>query len=285
MNIPYIYEALNWASSFLGESGREPQAAVWLLAHKVNTDQTSLHLDRGERLTEEVWNAFQKDVKTHASGVPVQHITGEGAFYGRVFSVDKHVLIPRPETEELAHEVIQWLGRQKSGSIRSGVDIGTGSGALAVTIALESESIEMTATDLMTGALQKAEQNADKLGAAIEFIQGDLARPLQGRMFDVVVSNPPYIPVDQWEKLDDIVKVHEPRTALVGADEDGLSCYRKLAEDIPAILNRPGLAAFEIGMDQGRQALAIFKQAFPDDEVWLKQDINKRDRMIFVEKR
>lgn len=285
MDIPYVYEALNWASSFLGEHGREPQAAVWLLSSRINEDQNSLHLDRDERLTDDIWKAFQADVATHASGVPVQHITGEGAFYGRMFSVNEHVLIPRPETEELAYEVIQWLDRQEPGMIRRGVDIGTGSGALAVTIALEADGIEMTATDVMDDALQKAKQNARMLGAAVEFIKGDLARPLEGRLFDVIVSNPPYIPLDQWEQLDEIVKDYEPRTALVGEDADGLFCYRKLAEDIPALLNRPGLAAFEIGMDQGEGALAIFKQAFPDEHVWLKQDINKRDRMIFVEKK
>ncbi|MFB4163323.1 peptide chain release factor N(5)-glutamine methyltransferase [Alteribacillus sp. JSM 102045] len=281
----FVFEALQWASSFLAENNREQRAADLLMRHHLDVSWTEFHLSRRENLQEDVWQAFQRDVILHSKGIPVQHLMGYEEFYGRRFNVSEDVLIPRPETEELVDGVISWL-KQQNKQNAAAADIGTGSGAIAITLALELKQIKVTAVDINEMALNMAAKNAKALGAHIDFLQGDLLLPLikTGRMFDVIVSNPPYIPKKEWEELDPLVKEYEPQLALIGEGDDGLHCYRKMAASLPAILKEDGLAAFEIGVNQGDTAAAIFKKALPDAKVSVRLDINGKDRMIFCER-
>ncbi|MFC5711531.1 peptide chain release factor N(5)-glutamine methyltransferase [Thalassorhabdus alkalitolerans] len=284
----YIYEALNWASSFLEKKGREAKSGEWLMRHHLGASWTDLHMKRRDPLPEKIWDGFLADVKRHGEGVPVQHLIGYEEFYGRSFRVDERVLIPRPETEELVHGVLQeikaWPRRQEGSSLEV-VDVGTGSGAIAVSLALEAEHISVTAIDVEEPALEVAGSNARALGADVHFLQGDLFSPLvqQGKKVDVVVSNPPYIPEEDRESLDTVVKDFEPGTALF-AGEDGLVCYRRLAADLPKVLKKPGLAAFEVGAGQGETVARLLREAFsetPDVDVTVREDINGKDRMVF----
>ncbi|MDQ0297812.1 release factor glutamine methyltransferase [Salibacterium salarium] len=286
MQPTYVYEALNWASSFLEQNNKENRAADILLKHHLNVDWTDFHLSRRDSLSKSIWKAFQQDVTRHSEGIPIQHLTGYEEFYDRRLKVNEHVLIPRTETEELVHGVLEWLKRKQTGSFRM-ADIGTGSGAIAISLALEAPGNDVTAVDLDEQALDVAKQNAAFYGADVTFLQGNLVDPLlQGaKTYDVIVSNPPYIPLEEWKNLDTVVRDHEPKHALVDSnDNDGLACYRKMAAYLPTLLRTDGLAAFEIGENQGDAVATILQTELPLADIEVRHDMNGKPRMVFCER-
>ncbi|MFC4736502.1 peptide chain release factor N(5)-glutamine methyltransferase [Bacillus daqingensis] len=270
-----MFEALSRASSFLEEAGEEKEIASILLQHHTGYSRAQLLAEMRSPIEESLLERYMEDVCTAASGVPVQHITGSEQFYGRRFHVNPDVLIPRPETEELVQHVLEQCRKQDA----SIVDIGTGSGIIAITLALELPESSVTAVDISERALQTAEQNAASLEADVTFLLGDLVSPVAGRMFDVLVSNPPYIPEGDRSFMKRNVTEHEPEGALF-AGEDGLVIYRRLAAALPGMLNEDGLAAFEIGDGQGEAVAALLKEALPDAEVNVRRDINGRERIV-----
>lgn len=277
-----IYEALNGASSFLIEKGRDENAARLLLQHILQTNYSGLMIRMQDELTDEQKQQFDTFVQAHASGRPVQYITGEEEFYGRNFAVDESVLIPRPETEELIVSAIQHMtqlfGRDAQIKL---ADIGTGSGAIAVTMKKEWPNAEVTATDISAVALATAQRNATVHEADIHFALGDLTEPIAHTKWDVVLSNPPYIAFEEKVEMSDVVLEHEPHSALF-AEEDGLILYRKLAENLPHLMNTPGFIGMEIGYKQGEAVQEMFKRAFPKAEVEVVKDINGKDRIVTV---
>ncbi|OQP06666.1 protein-(glutamine-N5) methyltransferase, release factor-specific [Geobacillus sp. 46C-IIa] len=280
-----VHEVLAWASSFLRAHGKEERAAEWLLCHHLRTNRAGLFARWREPVEEAVYERFAADVRRHAiDHVPVQYLIGHEWFYGRPFLVNRHVLIPRPETEELVLGVLERVPRLLAGRERIDVvDVGTGSGAIAVTLALENRSLSVTATDISEEALTVARENARRLGASVSFLRGDLLRPLieQGRMVDVVVSNPPYIPEADAALLSPVVKDYEPHTALFGG-RDGLDFYRRFARELPLVLKETALAAFEIGAGQGEAVAALLAAAFPEARVEVAFDLNGKDRMVYM---
>lgn len=278
-----IFEALNGASSFLEENGREGNAARILLQHILQTNYSGLMMKMQDTLTEEQQNQFDGFIQQHVKGRPVQYITGVEEFYGRSFVVDESVLIPRPETEELIVGTIERI-RKLFGDKQNlkFADIGTGSGAIAITMKKEYPQLDVTATDLSTAALATAQKNAEQLQAEIAFKLGDLTEPIANEKWDVVLSNPPYIAYEEMEEMSDVVVAHEPHQALF-SEEDGLLLYRKLAEDLPAIMKKPALIGLEIGYTQGEAVAEFFKKSFPNAHVSVVQDINKKDRIVFCE--
>ena len=225
-----IFEALNWASSFLKEHNREEFAGELLLRYYSGLSRTSMLMKMRDELDGEVWTEFQAAVKRHSDGEPIQYIIGSEEFYGRRFLVNEHVLIPRPETEELVQGTLQRLDRLFSESDQIDlVDVGTGSGAISVTLKLEKPELKVTAVDLSKDALEVARKNASELGAEIEFLHGDLLQPLisQGKKVDVVISNPPYIPVADQEWMSDIVTEHEPHMALFAVHGGTSACFKR----------------------------------------------------------
>jgi release factor glutamine methyltransferase len=182
-------------------------------------------------------------------GEPIQYITGETEFYGLPFRVTGDVLIPRPETEHLVEKVLE-LGRHFL--TRRIVDVGTGSGAIAVALAHKMPRAQITAIDVSEESLNVARRNAEINGVAdrVRFLQGDLLEPVNGRRFDIVVSNPPYIPAGDRDSLPVEVRQYEPALALFSGD-DGLSAYRRLIPQSRGVLDRGGMVAFEIGYGQG----------------------------------
>lgn len=278
-----MYEALNWASSYLEDHNREAHAAELLLRHITGLDRHTFYMELRELLTESQLEDFKKSVERHVQGVPVQHMIGYEEFFGRRFAVNQDVLIPRPETEELIWYMLERTDRIFSDKKNlHAADIGTGSGILAITMKLERPDWAVTATDLSTAALKTAKRNAETLGAGIEFKEGDLLHPLKGKSFDVFLSNPPYIPYSDIETMSEIVTEHEPHSALF-ADEEGLILYRKMSEQLPDHMNRPGLIGFEVGAGQGQTVAALLKKSFPNDFVEVINDINGKDRMVFCE--
>lgn len=278
----HIFEALKWASSYLEGKNREANAARLLLQHVLDASYTQLMLNMPEPLTEEQQRKFIDLVEQHVAGVPVQYLIGVEEFYGRDFIVNDSVLIPRPETEELVQEALKRIPTLFTTSSVKLADIGTGSGAIAISMKKEMPSLEVTATDLSEEALVVAKKNSEKLEADIRFLQGDLTEPLQSEKFDVVLSNPPYIAFDEAKLMEDVVLEHEPHSALF-AEEDGLQLYRKLAEQLPQIMNTPGLIGFEIGYLQGVAVENLLKMHFPSGKTAILKDLFGKDRMVFCE--
>lgn len=204
-------------------------------------------------------------VERRAAGEPLAYLVGEAEFRGRVFQVSPAVLIPRPETEVLIELALEVLAGRAAADV---VDLGTGSGIVAVSLALECPVATVSAVDLSPGALAVARNNAGRLGAKVDFHEGDWFAPLAGRRFDLIVSNPPYVAEgDPHLELNGLP--HEPRLALTDqeAGGNGLACIRRIVADAAAHLNPGGWLLFEHGYNQGEAsrnllAAAGFKEAF-----------------------
>jgi len=277
-----VMEALQWASSFLVDNGREETAARIVMQHILGTSYSEVMLHLQDALTAEQQEKFKELIEEHASGRPVQYCIGSEEFYGRSFIVDESVLIPRPETEELVLGTINRMNKIFKNQNLKLADIGTGSGAIALSMKLECPELTVVATDLSEAALSTAQKNAQRLSADIDFRLGDLTKPLSGEKFDIVLSNPPYIAFDEAKEMSNTVLEHEPHSALF-AEEDGLILYRKLAEQLPPLMNKPALIGLEIGYTQGEQVAQFFKNSFPQATVSIEKDINGKPRMIFCE--
>jgi release factor glutamine methyltransferase len=275
-----VFEALNWASSFLKDKGREENAARILLQHELGMSQAGMLASLRDPLNPEQDERFRRNIEQHAAGVPVQHLTGAEEFYGREFEVNKDVLIPRPETEELIEETLRLVQQYFPSSRPSIADIGTGSGVIAITMKCELPASQVAAVDISEQALDTARRNAIRHAADVEFLLGDLTKPIQGHKWDIVLSNPPYIAYEEAAGLSDTVRDFEPHSALFAEDE-GLALYSRMARELPNLLNKPGIIGFEIGHEQGGTVKSMLQQAFPQGEVYVKKDINSNDRMVF----
>lgn len=213
-------------------------------------------------LTEEEAENFEKMVSRREKGEPCQYITGEAFFFGHEFKVNKSVLIPRADTEVLVETVLDY--KEKYG-IKNMLDIGTGSGCIAISLALEG--INMTACDISQCALKTAEKNAQLNNVKVEFKQSDVFSSFEGEKFDAVVSNPPYIEKDVIPTLMREVKDFEPMGALDGGN-DGLDFYRQIVHEGKEHLKEKGFIFFEIGYNQGKALKEIFeKEGFKDIKI------------------
>ncbi|MCM3731811.1 peptide chain release factor N(5)-glutamine methyltransferase [Fictibacillus nanhaiensis] len=280
-----VHEALAWASSFLADHDREAFAAEILMRHVLGcVSRTEMLMRLHDPLSEEKYEELKAEVRRHVEGEPVQYITGKEDFYGRTFSVNEEVLIPRPETEELVEHMLHLIEEHfPEGKKVTVADVGTGSGAISVTMALENTDLRVYTVDIAKESIEVARGNARKLGADVEFLHGDLLQPFikKGIKLDVVVSNPPYIPDHEIAVLDTIVKDREPMRALSGG-EDGYDFYRRFMEELPLVLQERALVGFEVGAGQGATVASMLKVTFPNAQVYVKHDISGKDRMVFA---
>ena len=223
--------------------------ALFLLQYVTGMDLTRYLMKADEEAAEMVRERCEKLARVRASHVPLQHITGSAPFFGREFAVNGNVLIPRPETEILAEEALRILESEFPGG--RVLDLCTGSGILAVTLCLEAPQAAVEASDLSPAALDVARGNARRLGAQVSFYQGDLFENAEGP-FDMIVTNPPYIPSSVIPTLESEVKDHDPLLALDGG-EDGFSVIGRIVCDAPAYLKENGWLLVETGYDQGER--------------------------------
>jgi release factor glutamine methyltransferase len=249
--------------------------AETLLAHTLDRDRAWLLAHTDDDLSPQDLEALRALVDRRAAQEPLQHITGTQEFFGLNFRVTPDVLIPRPETEHLVEAVLNWAPAQSGlqPSIADAVvsrrlrivDVGTGSGAIAIALASVLDHASLTAIDISPAALAVARSNATQhhLAGRIRFLQGDLLTPVAGECpLDVVVSNPPYVALSDAQALAPEVRDHEPSLALY-AGSDGLEIYRRLIPQALDLLRPGGLLALEIGFGQ-RQALADLLTGWKD---------------------
>jgi len=249
-----------------------------LLARAMGCRRLELALCRDRTINPAVRQTFHQNLRRLIGGEPLQYILGDVEFMGHVFNVDVRVLIPRPETEELVEAVLRCEEVRQSAKPRI-VDVGTGSGCIAISLALTKAGAEIIATDTSAEALEVARANAKKLGVAdrVRFINGDLLAGLEAESVDLVVSNPPYVQTGEWARLDREIRVFEPRAALDGG-EDGLRVISRLVPEAVHALKSGGWLFIEIGENQAEPAQALMARAGFNPAQVLR-DLSGRDRI------
>ena len=260
--------------------GKEESAVVLYMMHVTGYTSSELYLHIHDKASDEVINKFQTEFSKYLyENKPIQYIIGYQSFYGYEYIVDERVLIPRYETEELVENVILLYDEYFAGETVDVCDIGTGSGAIAITLALEEKNMKVMATDISFEALEVAQANNNKYNANVTFLQGDMVEPLYGLRFDIIVSNPPYIPT--VEVVDSLVKDNEPNVALFGG-EDGLKFYRIIVENLHKIAKEKFILAFEHGYNKNQEIEELILKHYPNAKVIHKKDMQGKDRMSFA---
>lgn len=251
-----------------------------IFSHILNKDRLSLYLDFNEIVDEEETEKIIHIVKRRIyNREPVQYIFGSTFFYGYLFKVSPSVLIPRKETELLVEEVIELAKNFEHPKI---LDLCTGSGAIAISLAKVLEKAEITASDISEEALKIAKENAILNKVNINFIQSDLFNNINNNTFDIVVSNPPYVSEEEYNLLNDEIKKYEPKIALL-AGNDGLLFYKKIIKNISNYLKKNSRLALEIGYNQLELIKSILKEN--DFEiVKVIKDYQGINRVIIVRK-
>lgn len=278
-----IREAYRQASSLLSRGGiDEPGRQAELLIQEVlGWTRTRYLLSWDEPFPVDKEIQLERMMSRRLNGEPLQYIVGHQEFYGIPFRVNRSVLIPRPETELLVEAVMRrgrdWM--QADGRIPRVLDVGTGSGAIAVTLAVKCPQWRITASDISAEALQVAQSNAELNGAAerISWVHGDLLEPWLAREdsafdYDILVSNPPYISEDELETLQVEVREYEPHTALVGG-KDGLRIYARLVEQLKQVKHRPRMVALEVGKGQHEAVMRMLVEVGEWSEITVIPDL------------
>nr|WP_041137997.1 peptide chain release factor N(5)-glutamine methyltransferase [Beduini massiliensis] len=279
-----VRELIRQTEKQLEEQGKDIQVAKVWFYHLANKEPHELYLMMDEEVDESMATSFQDGISEYLKGRPIQYIKGVENFFGRDFIVNQDVLIPRYETEELVEHILYAIDDYFDDTDQIDLcDVGTGSGAIAVSLKCEEPRLKVWATDISEKALETAKTNAQNNDAKITFMQGDMVQPLieAGIKVDIFVSNPPYIPVQQ--EIESVVKDHEPHVALFGG-HDGLYFYRQIFNSVEAILKDKAILAFEMGYDQKEDMEKEVKHYFPDYPFEILKDINGKDRMLFIYK-
>lgn len=275
-----VSELLNEGASILKRAGSESPGldAEILLRLALGATRVQLFDALPNPANPSSARRYREYLEQRANGMPIAYITGHREFYGHDFIVNQHVLVPRPETEFLVEFGLQWLSRQDDAPKRI-IDVGTGSGAVAIVIALETDNAHtVIATDVSGDALNVAQMNRDTLRASVEFRAGSLLEPLQ-EPADLILANLPYLRPDQKHSGIE----HEPDVALY-AGEDGLSLIQALLQSAPEKITDRGAAILELDPDQAELAGEIGKSAFPEASVEIRADLAGTNRYLIIDR-
>lgn len=280
-----IQTVLRRAEDFLTANGIDDARldAEVLLAYVLRMRRLYLYVHLDLELDDDDINAYKNLVRRRVSHVPVAQLIGVKEFMGLEFDVTLDVLVPRPETELLVQTAVKLLGsRQKPSTI---ADIGTGSGAIAVSILHCLDYINAVAVDISPAAIDVARANAVKFDVddRINFYVGNLLEPLSDQKFDAIISNPPYIPTAVIDELQPEVAQHEPRIALDGG-ADGLDCYKKIIGGAAQLLNDDGFIALEIGIDQAHAVKNLLDDTVQFGAVDIIRDLSGIERIVLAHK-
>ena len=246
-----------------------------------NEKNINLYMEKDNEANIDVVNKFEDGVKRLLNDEPLNYVLGYSYFYGYKLIVEKSVLIPRFETEELVGKVLAYYDEYFPNENVDVADVGTGSGAIAIALKKEEPRMNVVASDISRDALSVAKQNAKLNDANVTFYEGSMLEPLvkEGIKLDILVSNPPYIKVD--EVLESSVKDYEPHVALFGGD-DGLKFYRMIFKDAKKVLKGKSLMFFEMGYDQKENLTRLAREYFKEAEINVFKDINNKDRMLMI---
>ena len=257
--------------------GEEAESLSFVYRSLKNLSFTDFIFALQQEVTEEDKH-FVKEIYTKlVAHIPAQYIIGQAEFFGMQLKVDERVLIPRLETEELVELI---LAENPEGHLKV-LDIGTGSGAIALALAKDRSDWTITAADISQDALDLASENAERLDLEISFIKSDCFSEISAK-YDIIVSNPPYISREDQEEIGLNVLHSEPHLAIF-ADEDGLAIYRRIAEDSKNYLNDGGKIYLEIGYKQGQSVPALFRKHFPEKRVRTLKDQFGQNRMVVID--
>ena len=275
MKINSMSEALLYGRNFL----KQENVDSYIIDSKVLLMNvcgiTAVEIYVKDEITEQEFSKYKDMLQQRASKRPVAYIINNVEFMSLDFYVDSSVLIPRPDTEILVETSIEYISQNKYKSV---LDIGTGSGAIAISIGKYTQIPELTAVDISDKALTVAKKNATFHNVKVDFIQSDLFECVE-RKFDIIVSNPPYISTSIIGSLGENVKNYEPLIALDGG-EDGLDFYRSLVENAKLYLNCDGMILFEIGHDQGVQVYNLL-ETYGFCNITIKKDLAGLDRVVY----
>lgn len=271
-----IFEALNAAQTRLAAVPDPRLDAEYLLAHVLGLPRLEMLLQKQREMTQTEAEGYDALLRRREKREPLQYILGVQPFMGFPFKTDPRALIPRNDTEALCEAALALL----SPGMRA-LDLCTGTGAMAISLKKLCPGAAVTASDISEDALALARENAALLGADVRFLQGDLFAPVQDEQFDLILSNPPYIPEGLRGKLQSEVE-KEPALALFGGT-DGLDFYRRIAEEAPRHLSPGGKLLLEIGDGQYGPVRALLAPAF--EEIALLNDLNGLPRVIRAERK
>lgn len=256
-----------------------PALESYLLLSKTSaiSNISEIYTHPEKEVDSETVGQFYEMLGRRVNNEPVAYILGEKEFYSRPFTVNPTVLIPRPETELLVEEAIRLTHTFDSPVV---LDLGTGSGCIAVTIASENPGARLFSSDISLKALYTAKENAgmSEAGDRISFIKGDFLNPFKKGVFDIIVSNPPYVSESEFLTLEPEVRDYEPALSLL-AGEDGLSCIRKIVSQTPYVLKDGGWCLIEIGAGQSSRAMELFEET-GYKEISSLRDISNTERVI-----
>lgn len=275
-------EVLKKAQVKMEAADRGEQAAFLYLLELTNKEAHNLYMEYDEEMPQAQIDEFEAGVERLAKGEPLGHVLGFEWFYGYRFKVNEDVLIPRPETEELVAYILAAYDEYFKDTLNvTAVDVGTGSGAIAVALKKEEPNIHILASDISEKACRIAKQNAQDNDVVVEVLCGDMLEPLIERNIkvDILISNPPYIPSD--EAMEDSVVNYEPHVALFGG-EDGLKFYRIIFEHAKKVLKDKAMMAFEMGYNQKEVLSAEARKYFPDAKIEVIKDMSGKNRMLFI---
>ena len=263
------------------EKGLSPETVKAFIFELCNEFNINLYLDLDKEPDERVLDKFNKGIERLLNNEPLNYVLGYSYFYGYKFIVNKDVLIPRYETEELVGLILSRYDEFFKGETINICDVGTGSGAIAIALKKEENNLNVYASDISIEALDIAKQNALNNDVDITFMLGSMLDPYieNGIKVDILVSNPPYIKT--IENIESSVYDFEPHVALFGG-EDGLKFYREIFENADKVVNPHGLMFFEMGYDLKEPLTKLAKKYFPEAEAEVFKDINNKDRMLMI---
>lgn len=268
---------LKEAEASLSVSGQEIRVASIVMEELFGMNFTKLMIYGEDIMPEEDYEKFTSVIERVCHNEPYQYVLGEAYFYDAYFTVTPDTLIPRNETEELVEFVLQ----NESDLGLTVVDIGTGTGAIGLTLAARWKSNKVIVTDLSAGALCTARKNGERLGVSAGYLEGSLFTPLVDKEIkaDIIISNPPYISEDEKHLMTPSVLEYEPGTALF-ADDNGLALYKTMIRTLPDVLKPGGRVYFEIGFSQGDALKEYIDSVWPGTFVQVVKDINQQDRIL-----
>ena len=260
-----------------GKSHCHSEHAKILLAELIGKNPLELLNHLNDIVSDEKIEIYKREIDALEKGIPIQYVLGTVNFFGNIFDIDKRVLIPRFETEELVEQTINYIQKYFTNPVDI-VDLGCGSGVIGLTLEKKIPTKTVDLIDISEEALKVTHKNCEKLSSKANIIHNDFLDNIE-KKYDIIISNPPYIKTN--EEIEDIVKKNEPEVALYAGD-DGLDCYKKILKDIKKNMKEKCLIAFEIGYDQKNDIINLANKYLDNIKIECKKDLSGKDRMIFI---